>query len=80
MTTLDDLKQQRAAARASWPGLKTTLETMRGAEDLCSTTTAEERMAMMWELAVGAWSLTGKPFPTYTRAEMPGRVLRPGEP
>lgn len=67
----------RAAARASWPGLKTTLAEAPGAEDLSATTTPEERLAMMWELALGAWSLTGQPMPDYSRANMPGRVIRP---
>jgi hypothetical protein len=69
-------EQARRAARASWPGLKTTLTESPGAEDLRDTTTAEQRVAMMWELTAGAWALTGRPVPSYTRAEMPGRVIR----
>ena len=60
--------------------MKSTLADAPGAEDLRATTTAEERLAMMWELTLGAWSLTGKPLPDYTRANMPGRIIRPGEP
>lgn len=69
----------RAAARASWPGLKTTLAEAPGADDLSASTTAEQRLAMMWELTLGAWALTGLPLPDYTRASMPGRLVRPGE-
>lgn len=69
----------RAAARAGWPGLKTTLSEAPGAEDLSASTTPEQRLAMMWELTLGAWSLTGLPLPDYTRASMPGRLIRPGE-
>lgn len=69
----------RAAARAKWPGLKTTLADAPGAEDLSATTTPEQRIGMMWELTLGAWSLTGLPLPDYTRANMPGRLIRPGE-
>ena len=68
---------RRAAARASWPGSKTTLAEAQGAEDLSATTTAEQRLAMMWELTVGAWSLTNEPMPDYSRANMPGRIIRP---
>lgn len=71
---------RRAAERSRWPGLKTTLTEAAGAEDLSSTTTAEERLAMMWELARASWALAGRPLPTYSRAEMPGRVIRPGQP
>lgn len=42
-------------------------------EDISATTTTAERLAMMWPLAVRAWSLTGNPFPSYTRANIPGR-------
>jgi hypothetical protein len=73
----DDAASRRAA-RATWPGLKTTLAEAPGAEDLSATTTAEQRLGMMWELTLGAWSLTGLPLPDYTRANMPGRVIRPG--
>jgi hypothetical protein len=69
----------RAAARARWPGLKTTLAEAPG-DDLSASTTAEERVAMVWELSAQAWALTGRPWPEYSRAEMPGRVIRPVKP
>lgn len=69
----------RTLARAGWPGVKTNLAEACGAEDLSATTTVEERLAMMWPLALSAWSLTGQPLPDYTRAQMPGRVIRRGE-
>lgn len=68
----------RMAARAKWPGHKTTLTEAPGAEDLSATTTPEQRVGMLWELTLGAWSLTGLPLPDYTRANMPGRLIRPG--
>lgn len=68
----------RALARAGWPGVKTNLAEASGAEDLSATTTVEERLAMMWPLALSAWSLKGQPLPDYTRAQMPGRVIRSG--
>ena len=44
-------------------------------EDLGATTTAEERLAMMWPLAAEAWSLTGRPMPEYGRKDAPVRWL-----
>jgi hypothetical protein len=34
---------------------------------------------MMWPLAVEAWTLSGRPLPTYERANMPGRLFRADE-
>jgi hypothetical protein len=45
-------------------------------DDISATTTAEERLAMMWPLARRAWSISGRAFPEYSRAEMPGCVIR----
>ena len=40
-------------------------------DDLCSTTSAEERLAMMWPLALEAWDFSGRPLPHYSRREAP---------
>lgn len=45
-------------------------------DDISGTTTAAERLAMMWPLALRAWSLTGEPLPSYSRAEIPSRIIR----
>jgi len=45
-------------------------------DDLSATTTVEERIAMMWPLAVDAWIASGQPWPDYARSEAPGRILR----
>ena len=42
-------------------------------------TTVEERVAMVWQLAVAARVVHGREIPTYRRSEMPVRVLRKGE-
>lgn len=76
MTTHDDER----AARASWPGVVSNLAGASEAADLRATTTAEQRVALVWELTLGAWSLTGKPLPSYERAQMPGRVVRRTDP
>jgi hypothetical protein len=47
-------------------------------EDLSATTTAQERLAMMWPLAVEAWTVAGWSIPQYSRAEMPVRVRSRG--
>ena len=47
------------------------------ADDLSSLTTAEQRLAMVTLLTHRLWELTGRPVPSYQRASMPGRVLRP---
>ena len=35
---------------------------------------------MMWELAVQAWHLSGRELPTYSRHEIPGKLIRPAKP
>ena len=65
-------RRARALARRSWPVRKLRLGDEPG-DDLSATTTAEERLAMMWPLAVEAWSLTGRQMPEYRREDAPVR-------
>lgn len=45
-------------------------------DDLCDHTTADERLAMVWELTRRIWMLQGaRPCP-YTRTTMPIRIIR----
>jgi hypothetical protein len=44
-------------------------------EDLSSTTTLEERIAMMRPLAEAAWRVAGLPMPRYSRSRIPVRLL-----
>ena len=63
----------RASARRSWTVRVYDL----GAEpdeDLSGSTTVQERLAMMWPLALEAWRLSGRELPEYERAEMPVAV------
>ncbi|MCU0619489.1 MAG: hypothetical protein MUF40_06260 [Gemmatimonadaceae bacterium] len=46
------------------------------ADDLSDTTTAVERVELVQVLSRRMWELTGRPFPDYSRAAMPGRVVR----
>ena len=46
-------------------------------DDLSALSTPEERLAMVTRLTRRMWELSGRPVPSYERASMPGRVLRP---
>lgn len=72
----DSAREARRAARAHWPVRKFRLAHDPG-PDLSATTTAEERLAMMWPLAREAWTLAGRTIPDYPRHRMPIRVIRP---
>lgn len=70
----DEAFEARAARRrATWTA---ELRTKQRAGRL-DETTIEERIGVMRELAEAGWALLGAPLPAYTRAEMPGRVIRP---
>lgn len=71
----DRERKERAAARRSWPIRVYRLGEEPG-DDLSSTTTATERLAMMWPLAVDAWASSGQPIPDYPRNDMPVRIIR----
>lgn len=72
---VDDARAARAVARASWPVRKTTL-TDQSTAPAPAGSTAEERLAMMWPLALDAWALSGRPLPDYPRHAAPGGVVR----
>lgn len=48
--------------------------------DLSACTTPEERIAMMWPLALDAWTSAGRRLPGYSRDRMPGRLVRTPSP
>ena len=56
--------------RSEWPVRVYRLGNEPG-DDLSSTTTAEERLAMMWPLTLEAWELARLPIPGYSREETP---------
>ncbi|HXT50578.1 MAG TPA: hypothetical protein VN811_06020 [Thermoanaerobaculia bacterium] len=76
MSSAAEGRRRRAEARASWPVRGYQLGSEPG-DDLSSTTTPEQRLAMMWELALQAWQLAGHELPTYARHEIPGKLIRP---
>lgn len=68
-------RRARAAARKSWP-VRVYRLGEEPDEDLSATTTATERLEMMWPLAVDAWASSGRPIPDYPRDQAPIRILR----
>ena len=45
-------------------------------DSLAEVTTPEQRLAMVWDLTLRMWALTGRPLPSYSRESLPVRVLR----
>lgn len=73
--------ERNKAERAGWPIRSVPLSAPESsAADLTDSTSPEERIAMMWPLALDAWALAGRPIPEYSRAEMPIEVRRLGDP
>ena len=66
--------QPRASTRSTWPVRVVPLQRPSD-DDLSATTTAAERIAMMWPLALDAWSTMGHPVPTYLREHAPIRIV-----
>jgi hypothetical protein len=78
MTSQERDRVARRRARAGWPVKRFRLGE-EPPDDLSDVTTAAERIAMMWPLALAAWQVAGRSLPTYDRSSMPGRLWRPGE-
>ena len=67
--------EERAAARGSWPIRAVPL----GAEALSDErdqSTVDERIAAVAVLTREQWAFAGLEIPRYTRAEMPGELIR----
>lgn len=71
---MKDEASRRARARRQWPVRLTNLRDQPG-DDLSSSTTLEERIAMMRSLAEAAWRVAGLPMPRYSRSRIPVRLL-----
>ena len=69
---------KRRDRRASWPVRRFRLGEEPG-EDLSSTTTVEDRLAMMWPLALDAFSVVPSRSDRTSRARWPVKVRRLGE-
>jgi hypothetical protein len=66
--------ERRARRRRNWPVVLTGLHDQPGA-DLSSSTTLEERLAMMRPLALAAWKVAGLPLSRYSRKRTPVRIF-----
>ncbi len=75
----DDAAEARVTARQGWPVRIFRLGEEPG-DDLSAETTAEQRLAMVWELTARMWELAGSPRPSYARSDMPIRLTRRGSP
>jgi hypothetical protein len=64
------MDEERLSRRRSWPVKVYRLGAEPG-DDLSGQTTPEARLAMMWELAVEAFTLAGGRLPSYGRHETP---------
>jgi hypothetical protein len=76
VSTPESTKEIRRAARGDWPVVKTTLSEQ---DNAAHGIAPEAALAMMWQLALDAWAMTGKSLPDYTRAEAPVRCFRLGK-
>lgn len=70
----DEARAARARARASWPIRRYALGTEPPEDGRAMS--VDERLAEVWRLTSELWTFSGRPWPTYTRADMPGRVVR----
>jgi hypothetical protein len=66
-------RRKRAAARAGRMTLRK--DGQRPAEGDPVRLTPEECLALVHELTLSAWALSGEPLPQYTRATMPIRIV-----
>lgn len=76
MDEQETFEQRAARRRRTWVG-------RLGQEQVApqaTETTAAERVSYMSVLSESAWALAGRPMPEYTRAAMPGRVIRDHNP
>lgn len=69
---MQDDAAARSTARSDWRVSRHRLTDVHDTDG----TTAEQRLAMMWELVEQAWAIAGKTIPTYERAQMPVRLCR----
>lgn len=65
----------RANERKGWP-VRVFRLGEEPSDSLLHSTTAEERLAMMWPLAMEAWSLAGRLEPALPRSKLPVRCFR----
>jgi hypothetical protein len=72
-------RRARAAQRQAHPDSVPIRAFRLGDEPLVDardTSTVDERLAEVLRLSYEAHRISGKPWPSYARSEMPGRVIR----
>ena len=67
--------EERAKARANWPIRAFRLGEEPTIDDR-DTSTAEERIRLVATLTREQWALSKRALPSYSRSEIPGRVVR----
>lgn len=72
-------EEERRHRRADWPVRRFGLGDEPD-EDLSASSTAEERLAMMWPLALDAFSLANDAHEPSPRSHWPVKVRRLGDP
>jgi hypothetical protein len=70
----EESSESRAARIREWPLHAYRLGEEPG-DDLSTTTTAEQRIEMVWQLSARMWELSGRPMPQYSRATMPIAIV-----
>lgn len=73
----DPERAARAAARKTWP-IRAYRLGEEPPDDLRATTTAAERVEMVWQITLDAWEHAGRKIPDYPRSEAPVRIIRSG--
>ncbi|MGE3772662.1 MAG: hypothetical protein AB7I32_07030 [Gammaproteobacteria bacterium] len=72
MSEQDPAAIRRRDARREWHVVKLA---MSASSEAPSDMSAETALASMWQLALDAWAMTGRPLPAYSRAETPVKRL-----
>ena len=69
-------RDERRSRRLAWPGrlLRQSDESELDPDVLAMS--PSERLALVWRLTEDAWAMSGKEIPQYSRAQMPGRLIR----
>jgi len=70
----EEARQARAQARSGWRVASHPLGDEPVGE--LQATTAAQRIAMVWRLTQDAWASSGQPMPSYSRSEIPGKLIR----
>ncbi len=73
MSEQDSAANRRRDARREWRVVKLA---MSASSEPPVDMSPETELASMWQLALDAWAMTGRPLPAYSRAETPVKRLR----